>query len=243
VAKHKKAESKINTEGWMMSYADMATILLAMFIVLSTFGKDQTGATLQKGLESWRESRQFFGLPGFLTGSSQVSQHHSPGPSYSLDHEASGENGDRPSSLTDGETERFQNFLQELERHFEVRTLPRAAGRATVDLFDPLHAQAPLLSAKQFATCGQILPLLRRPEYRVTLVVWATMPVESALTRAADQAYRISEELRATALVPADAWKRFDAVCQCWRYPHHQRPVMSLMITKSETAPNREPLR
>src|SRR5689334_20682191 len=138
----------------MMSYADMATILLAMFIVLSTFGKDQTGVTLQKGLESWRESRQFFGLPGFLTGSSQSSQLNTPGPSYSLDRDESGEQGDGTSSLTDGETERFQRFMQELERHFDVRTLPRAAGRATVDLFDPLNAAAPLLTVKQLAACG-----------------------------------------------------------------------------------------
>lgn len=49
--RRKKALAAVNTEGWMMSYADMVTILLAMFIVLSTLGKDQTGASLQKGLE------------------------------------------------------------------------------------------------------------------------------------------------------------------------------------------------
>src|SRR5207244_10746573 len=78
----RKALAAVNTEGWMMSYADMATILLAMFIVLSTLGKDQTGASLQKGLESWRASRQFFGLNGLFNNSNMQTQLGHRGPHY-----------------------------------------------------------------------------------------------------------------------------------------------------------------
>src|SRR5437764_5547606 len=94
MARRKRSDSKINTEGWMMSYADMATILLAMFIVLSTLGKDQTGASLQKGLESWRESRQMFGLDGVFQTSGQPNRFSSASPRYMLDPEAiDGEGG------------------------------------------------------------------------------------------------------------------------------------------------------
>src|SRR5438046_8282128 len=87
----KKGLAAINTEGWMMSYADMATILLAMFIVLSTLGKDQTGASLQKGLESWRETRQSFGLGGIFSTSDRPGGLGSTGPHYNL--EGPGEGG------------------------------------------------------------------------------------------------------------------------------------------------------
>jgi hypothetical protein len=69
------------------------------------------------------------------------------------------------------------------------------------------------------------------------------MPSESALTRAADQAFRVSEELRTKVALPAESWRRFDAVCQTWRYRDHQRPVLSLIVTKSETSPQKEPVR
>src|SRR5207237_8598648 len=93
MAAKKKAEDAINTEGWMMSYADMATILLAMFIVLSTLGKDQTGASLQKGLESWRETCQSFGLGGILTTSDRPGGLGTTGPHYNLDGQGEGGSG------------------------------------------------------------------------------------------------------------------------------------------------------
>src|SRR5215813_11377572 len=79
---HPPTETPINTNGWMMSYADMATILLAMFIVLSTLGKDQTGITLQTGTGSYRETRERFGLPSTLTRSGQAVPLSFAGPQY-----------------------------------------------------------------------------------------------------------------------------------------------------------------
>src|SRR5581483_8996155 len=82
--RRKPADSHINTEGWMMSYADMATILLAMFIVLSTLGKDQTGVNLYNGTGSFRKALDSFGLPGFFSSSSMPIQLSYPSPHYSL---------------------------------------------------------------------------------------------------------------------------------------------------------------
>jgi hypothetical protein len=111
-AKKKGGADAINTEGWMMSYADMATVLLAMFIVLSTLGQDQTGVNLQKGLESWRDSRHTFGLGGAFQTSSNVIQHEAVGPNYALQEDGDvGQNGAGPhpeetTSSIDGEHER-----------------------------------------------------------------------------------------------------------------------------------------
>src|SRR5947209_7064065 len=81
-ARKKAGDSPINTEGWMMSYADMATILLAMFIVLSTLGKDQTGVNLHNGTGSFRQALDAFGLPGLFSTSSRVIPLETASPRY-----------------------------------------------------------------------------------------------------------------------------------------------------------------
>src|SRR2546428_132665 len=75
-------EDGINVNGWMMSYADMATTLLAMFIALSTLGKDQTGINLYNGTGSFTHSLDTFGLPGLFPNSAHVIQLDHPGPHH-----------------------------------------------------------------------------------------------------------------------------------------------------------------
>jgi len=168
IFRKKQAERGINVEGWMMSYADMATVLLAMFIVLSTLGKDQTGVSLQKGLESWRDSRHTFGLGGAFQTSSRVFQKEAMSPQYAHgedgEPEPQGRGPDRedPTRSIDGEQERLQRFLHEMDRQFKVEKLPRVAGNATVDFFDKLAGSAPYLTRKQSEIVQQVLPLLER---------------------------------------------------------------------------------
>jgi hypothetical protein len=230
IPKRKKDGGKINTEGWMMSYADMATILLAMFIVLSTFGKDQTGATLQKGLESWKESRQFFGLPGFFTNSSQQHQHNFKGPTYQASEDATDESGDEQAVTLDAEIEKLRRFLKDPGGDGDLARQPSIKGQATLDFFEPLNRQPPYLTAKHRERLSQMLPLLNRKDYTITLVVWATMPVDSALTRAAEQATEIADELRPGGM----RTNNFTAIGQPWRYANFQRPIFSLTLRRLE---------
>ena len=81
---------------------------------------------------------------------------------------------------------------------------------------------------------SQVLPLLRRPDYRVTLVVWATMPSDSAWLRAVRQAGQIAEELADETQLPPEARARLVAVGQPWHHVHFDRPVISLTITKTQ---------
>ncbi len=243
MAKHRQkgADEAVNTDGWMMSYADMATVLLAMFIVLSTLGKDQTGVSLEKGLESWRESRANFGLGGLFATSSNVVKGDAPAPNYHGADDAAGEGGgpdaDKGPRGRDAEQERLNRFLAEMDRQFKVDKMPRVAGSATVDFFDPLGPAPPYLTARQAEVVGQVLPLLGRDDYRVTLVVWATTPSDTAWARAAEQARLVADELAAAADLSPPARARLVAVGQTWRYPGFQRPVLSLTIAKTEKPP------
>jgi len=237
--KKKGAEGGINTEGWMMSYADMATVLLAMFIVLSTLGKDQTGVSLQKGLESWRDSRASFGLSGAFQTSSRVVQLDAMAPQYVLAEdnppaEGAGPDKHEGQRSTDAEQERLQRFLQEMDRQFKVEKLPRVVGSATVDFYDKLGDAPPYLTAKQAEVLNQALPLLDRGNHRILLIVWATMPNESAWARAGDQARLVADELARSHQLSAAARGQLVPLGQPWRYAGYERPVMSLVIARTD---------
>ena len=111
---------------------------------------------------------------------------------------------DGPRSI-DGEQERLQRFLHEMDRQFEVDKLPRVEGSATVDFYDKLGSSPPYLSPKETEVVHQMLPLLQQGDYRIVLVVWATMPSDSAWTCAADQARLIVDDIVRSAHLSADA--------------------------------------
>lgn len=231
-ATKKKGLAKVNTEGWMMSYADMATILLAMFIVLTVLGKDQTGAALHTGLESYRQARDSFGLPGMFEASPRSVQFDQPMTRFSTGEES--DSKDNTGRSIDAEQERLQRFLDELGRKFSVDCLPRSLSQATVDLFERFQPSAPYLKASHREIFSQVLPLLQRPNYRVTVTVWATMPADSAWLRAADQAQAIVEDLNEDMKLGASARSRLIAIGQPWPYSNYERPILSITVAKTQ---------
>ena len=241
--RRKSVDGHINTEGWMMSYADMATILLAMFIVLSTLGKDQTGVNLYNGTGSFRKALDEFGLPGMFGTSSQPVQFSYSAPHYAIDEpqggpgkgQGSGTGDEGPPSRTiDGEQEQMQRFLQEMGRRFPVEKVPRTEGQAVIDFYERLKSSPPYLLPSQSEVIWQTISVLQRNNFRVFLVVWTPTPAASAWVRAAKQAQVLVAEVAETAQLSAQARSRLIPLGNAWRYPDLQRPVMSLVIVKTE---------
>jgi flagellar motor protein MotB len=234
MAKRKKGhESAINAEGWMMSYADMITLLLALFIMLSTLGKDQTGMRLQKGLESYREHVSWFGLSGLFGGADKGMQDDSPMPKYPYEAEGAEGRGD-PRRVMDVEKEKLQHFLGEMSRQFKTEALPRIANQATLDVFEPLAAQAPYLTAKHVEALQPLLPVLRREDHRLLVIVWTTMPSDAPWQKAAQQSQVIGDQVaNLTRLDPA-ARMRLMCVAQTWPHSNHERPALSLVVARVE---------
>jgi hypothetical protein len=222
----------VNPEGWMMSYADMVTVLLSLFIVLTTLGKDQTGVRLQKGMEGYRRSRELFGLPGALPNSAQPWQLDHATPRYLLE-DPNDDAAARAGKSADGEAEQLRRFLGEMKRQFRVEEMPRVLSQAAVDFYDPL-GKSPLLAGRNAEVAGQVLAVLSRRPYRVHVVVWATMPSPSAWERAARLSRRLAEEIAGRAELDADARERLVPLGQPWRYPNHQRPVFSLVVSRCQ---------
>jgi flagellar motor protein MotB len=234
---------------WMMSYADMATILLAMFIVLSTFAKDQTGISLYYGTGSFREAVANFGVPGLTANSSRVIPMQAPGPQHALPGQEASESGpeshtardkaepdkqDSAERVIDGESENFQRFIGEMDRHFKTAKLPRAGGQTALDFYDRLNSKAPFLTASQQEQISLLMPLLRQQGYRMQVIVWAGIPRDTATTRAALEAADVADELATNAGLDAEARSRLIAVGQSWSFRDVQRPVISVVVTRTD---------
>jgi Membrane MotB of proton-channel complex MotA/MotB len=237
--KHGPHEEHTNSLAWMVSYADMATILLAMFIVLSSFSKDQTGLTLYKGTGSFDKATNSFGLPGLMPNSARMIWMSDSGPAFAFSQPSEWKKNEQPDAASaerviDDEEERFQHFLDEIGHAVPLDKLPRSLGQASVDLFEPLDRNAPYLKEIHRKNILPLLPLLRRKEIQIQVVVWAPMPVESAQIRSSTQATRIVEALAADARLTPDERSRLVGVGQCWRYRDVRRPIISFVVTRTE---------
>ncbi len=233
----------VNSNAWMVSYADMATILLAMFIVLSTLGKDQTGISLFYGTGSFKQALKNFGLPGLNANSNQVVPLQSAGTAYPTEAPFRESAEDPTGRIIDGEQEYLQHFLSEMGRAFEARKLDRTAGHCSLDVYDPLGKNPPNFTGKAREVIMQMLPLLRRGGYRLQVVVWAPMPNESTVLRAASQAQQLVAEINTEADLDPLARQRLVAVSQTWRYRDVPRPVLSVVVIKTAPALAEPPAR
>ena len=221
-----QAAGPVNTHGWMMSYADMVTILLAMLIVLSTLSSDQTGITLYNGAASFAKALSSFGLTGPSAASLRPLEMNYSTPHYLFKAGSKSEDEDMDEPL--------QHFLLELQRQFVVERRRPAAGQVVIDLYEPLHRDAPYLAPHHLEALHQVRPLLDRPNYRLHLIVWTPTPRPSAWSRAADKARLAADELITAERLPPAAAGRLVPLAQPWRYRDVRRPILSLIVVKMQ---------
>ena len=192
---------------WMVSYADMATVLLALFIALSSMAKDQTGLAFYYGTGSFRNALKSFNLPGLSDRETRNVPLSLPGPMFSADNpEPEAEEAKPGDRILDAEEEHFQNFLNDVKAAHPVAKLPGQLGEAAVDFHGPLAEESPRLSKKQRDMASKLLGFLDQPGYTVEIVVWSPTPYNSALLRSAGYAREIRQELLEwTAMPDSDA--------------------------------------
>ena len=219
-----QAADSINTHGWMMSYADMVTILLAMLIVLSTLSSDQTGLTLYNGAASFTRALGSFGMPGFSVATVRPLATNYSTPHYLFKPGTESED--------DGMDEPLQRFLLELQRQFSVERSRSALGQVVIDLYEPLHRDAPYLAPRHLAALHRVRPLLERANYQLRLVVWTPTPRPSAWSRSATQARLAADEFASAARLSPAAAERLVPLAQPWRYRDIRRPILSLVVVK-----------
>jgi Membrane MotB of proton-channel complex MotA/MotB len=226
--------SGVNANGWMISYADMVTILLAMFIVLSTLSKDQTGMSLYYGTGSYRNAVKRFGLPGVSPNSGKTVQLNVPGPRFAVENASDEEGPHGPGRIIDAEEEIFQQYLAQLKKDFTVKNLGKEAGRSAVDFHSRLNTTAPLLSRKQRDMVVPLVLMAQQKGYQVDIIVWAPTPADTACLRSLGVASELRDELLADLGQIGIASERITPVAQPWRFKDIRRPVFSIVVTRFE---------
>ena len=242
----KKRQSDGPSKAYLVSFGDTMTALLAFFIVLNSLAKEQTGANLYAGTGSFITALKSFGLPGLFTQntSDRVFQAKAASPIYAVNDAQENPSEKKPVGpddednrlrVIDREKEQFERFLNEMAQLYHVNPLPRTQGRIVYDLFERLNQDGPpLLMEKHLHAIADVVPLLRRPTYRVQIVVWATTPNPTAWRRATEQSAEIRREIIAMASLRPDEESRLQAVGKPWLLPDAKRPVLSIVVTKNE---------
>ena len=135
MSRKKKAPPAPPSKAYLVSFGDTMTALLAFFIVLNSFAKDQTGANMHSGTGSFVNAVSSIGLPGTAPGkrSHQVLEKKAPAPIYAVsdpdqDEESPsrlGPDGKGDSKrIIDRQSDEFKRFLTEIGRQFEVNEEP-----------------------------------------------------------------------------------------------------------------------
>ncbi len=187
-------------EAYLIAFGSTMTILLALFIVLSTLSQSQE-AGFRKGTGSFVRALNTFGLAGLFSGTREAVDFESVSPHYQVGEGEGDKGGDKaeenvPGDVNDFEQERLSRMLQNLRRQFESSDqATETIGVAVVRLPGPVRPTPPHLSDQQRQRLIELLPLLTNAERRVYVEVHAPGTAADGLQNAARVAAGIKQEI------------------------------------------------
>jgi len=246
MAKKQKDPVAPPSKAYLVSFGDTMTTLLAFFIVLCSMAQDQTGANLHSGTGSFVRALDSFGMPGQYAGdrSDRAFQMEASSPLYIVNDgeqtepqlgAAGPDDEDNRQRVIDREIEQLTRFMTEMERMSQVESKPEASGESVFDFFNRMNPEPPYLPKPVKQAMNQIIPLLRRDDYHVTVIVWATTPSTSAWTRAVGQASDIEKEIANSAGLNKAQQNHIESVGKPWLFKDEKRPVLSLLVQKLQS--------
>lgn len=248
MARKTKCPGSGSDKGYLVSFGDTMTALLAFFIVLNSLASDQTGANLHSGTGSFARALNSMGLPTKYPGnrSSQVHQHEYHSPQYIVgsetenddSHEQAGSDAESDTErVIDREQEDWQRFLRTMRSTYMVESQERESADVTFDFFTPLNREAPFLTPEIRTAVDRLIPALSRPGYEVELTVWATTPGATAWTRAVETAHAVVQEIQSAYLLSSEQRQRMRGIGRPWPVTDAQRPIVSVTVRKVTESP------
>ncbi len=243
--KERKPPSKPNM-GYLVSFGDTMTALLAFFIVLNSLAKEQTGANLHSGTSSFSSAFKDMATPGSMStdrGHLAIEQDY-PSPIFAIasnqpkTDEKTAEIGpderDDKGRVIDRNQENFKRFLNELDCQYSLKEQPKTSGQVVFDSFDTFFAGNSPLDENAIRLAAKTIPMLRSNNYRLEIIVWSRLPSELAMNQAIEKAILIKQQLaKSFFLTPMQEEQvRFSA--KPWLFADAQRPIVSFVVSRTE---------
>ncbi len=242
MSKCKCPPSKPNM-GYLVSFGDTMTALLAFFIVLNSLAEEQTGANLHSGTGSFIRTLDSFGLSGII-GSNQSRlgfQMNAPSPLYfvhDLDEQEPDKNPSGPDEddnsgrVLDREREQFQRFLDEIKRLSPPEKERDVDGEVSFDVLGKLPLKGSPMTAEVRNSIGKIGAMLRKTDYTMQITVWATTPSQTAWTRAVQQAAELRTESITMLQLNPRQQSRVTASGRTWISSDVERPAVTVTLRR-----------
>jgi chemotaxis protein MotB len=180
---------------WVISFADMITLLLSFFVMLQTMAHTRESTLMRVGQDSFRRALAGMGIPDWLFGRQQGPELDFRKIKYPTEE---AEEGQTPSRVIDPEGDRIRKLFDDLQR--SMKTDASQAPRQPVEVF-PTSVRFEAKSAELSADAQRVLAraaveLRHRQQGRLYVIglagdesgrgdAWAT----SARRAAAAQAY------------------------------------------------------
>lgn len=238
----KKAPSGPNN-GYLISFGDTMTALLAFFIVLNSLASEQTGANLHSGTGSFQSAGDGLGVPGLFSPlkSQYPSQRQHTSPMYIIEGEdPSDVAGDQPTGpdkdgdvkyVKDREDDELHRFLSAMQLATKATYKPPVEGEVAFDRLNPLNREE-LMDSEMKQDLLRLAPTLRRKGYELEIRVWATTPSPTAWQRAAEQANALHRETIKFLKLRGTAMQKVTATASPWFSSEIKRPGLSFLIRR-----------
>lgn len=248
MARKPKGPPEKPSKAYLVSFGDTMTALLAFFIVLNSFAKEQTGSNMYSGTGSFVNAMSSIGLPGGAMGkrSKQVIQKKAPSPVYAVrspeedrdpNQRAGPDEDPDDHRIIDRQMENFKRFLSDVNKDFDVNELPPTQSQIVFDSFekfrrpqDGVYLQPLQKDAIQIAS--EAIMRLGRADFRLEIVVWANIPSQVGLSKAMNIASGIQKQIESIFTLTDQQKSRFTVTAKPWLFSDAARPKVSFVISR-----------
>lgn len=244
MSRKKPASSKPNM-GYLVSFGDTMTALLAFFIVLNSLAKEQTGANMHAGTSSFSSAFKSMSTPGnsMTDRTDRKIDQAAPAPIYALndpkdDPETTPggigpDDQDDKDRVIDRQSDDFKRFLTELDYQFSLREERPAQNQVVFDSFQLLKSAPKVLDDNSLKLASQAIPMLRSIEYRMEVVVWARTPGATSIQNAMTKVDEIKTQIQNSFRLTPGQKERMQYVAKPWLFADAHRPTVSFIVIRN----------
>jgi hypothetical protein len=243
--KERRPPSKPNM-GYLVSFGDTMTALLAFFIVLNSLAKEQTGANLHAGTSSFSSAFKDLATPGSMSTdrTKQAITQDYPSPIYALKndklkstdaHQGIGpDEKDDNGRVIDRDQDNFKRFLNELNHQFQLNEQPATKSQIVFDSFERLLTGESPLDENGVKLAAKAIPMLRSSNYRVEIIVWSRTPSEFAMNEAFNHTVLIKNQLSKSFFLTPMQEEQIRFSAKPWLFADAKRPIVSFVVSRTQ---------